>query len=87
MRSYVDSDYRPAAWLAFLITSVHAGNQAVPTMLPRLASENVVLTQVKQVRKAAKAIGKQGQAKEVGSIVQPVPAREVVVGSSSQDRH
>jgi len=79
MRSYVDSDYRPSTWLAFLLTSMPAGNQALPTMLPRMASDNVVLTQVKQVRKAAKAIGKQGQPKEVGSIVQPVPAREIVM--------
>ena len=34
--SYVDADYRPSAWLAYMLTSMPAGNDALVTMLPRL---------------------------------------------------
>jgi len=34
--SYVDADYRPSAWLAYMLTSKPAGNDALVTMLPKL---------------------------------------------------
>jgi len=34
--SYVDADYRPSAWLAYILTSKPAGNDAFVT--PRLRS-------------------------------------------------
>ena len=34
--SYVDADYRPSAWLAYILTSKPAGNDALVTMLPKL---------------------------------------------------
>jgi hypothetical protein len=49
--SYVDSDYRPSSWLAFMMTSKPAGKDGLLTMLPRV---DTVLTQNKQVRRAAR---------------------------------
>ena len=34
--SYVGADYRPSAWLAYMLTSMPSGNDALVTMLPRL---------------------------------------------------
>lgn len=45
IHSYVDSDYRPSSWLAFMMTSKPAGKDALLTMLPRVDTDNVVLTQ------------------------------------------
>jgi len=47
--SYVESDYRPSSWLAFMLTSKPAGKDALLTMLPRMDTDNVVLTQNKHV--------------------------------------
>lgn len=77
MRAYVDSDYRPTAWLAFMMTSKPAETHALPTMLPRLNSDNVVLTQIKQVRRAAKETGRAGQPKV--DDIPPPPKREVIM--------
>lgn len=48
--AYVDADYRPSAWLVYMLTRKPAGNDALITMLPRLNTDNVVLTQNKAVR-------------------------------------
>ena len=34
--SYVDADYIPSAWQAYMLTSMPVGNDALVTMLPRL---------------------------------------------------
>jgi len=76
--SYDDSDYRPSAWLTFMLTSKPAGKDALLTMLPRMDSDNVVLTQNKQVRRAARDNSRAGQAAPPQVILKP-PAREVTM--------
>lgn len=76
--SYVDADYRPTSWLAYLMTSKPAGKEALVTMLPRLNTDNVVLTQCKQVRRAAKDTARAGQPK-IDAILPPPAPREVIM--------
>lgn len=78
-RTYVDADYRPSAWLAFMLTSKPAGNDALVTMLPRLNTDNVVLTQNKAVRRAAKDTARENQAKINKEPVPKLPPREVIM--------
>lgn len=47
-----DREWRPEAWLAFLMTDVAAGKNGLITMIP--SPDNLVLTQSKEVRKHAR---------------------------------
>ena len=77
--SYVDADYRPSAWLAYMLTSKPAGNDALVTMLPRLNTDNVVLTQNKAERRAAKDTARENQAKINKDPLPKLPPREVIM--------
>ena len=77
--SYVDSDYRPSSWLAFMMTSKPAGKDGLLTMLPRVDTDNVVLTQNKQVRRAARDNARAGQAVRDIAVVPKPPPREVTM--------
>lgn len=48
------SEWRPEGWLTFLMTGLPAGEYSLPTMVPRVDPNNLVLTQNKAVRKAAR---------------------------------
>ena len=79
IHSYVDSDYRPSSWLAFMMTSKPAGKDALLTMLPRVDTDNVVLTQNKQVRRAARDNARAGQpVRDIAAVPKP-PPREVTM--------
>lgn len=56
--TFNESDWRPDAWLAFLLTGLPAAANSLPTMVPRLDPNNIVFTQAKSVRKHARATGR-----------------------------
>ena len=74
MLTYNDREWRPDAWLSFLMTGVAAGSNGLITMIPRINPDNLVLTQSKEARKHAKQASRavQGQThktKGEGSVI------------------
>lgn len=61
MLTFNETEWRPEAWLVFLMTEYPAGSNALPTMVPRVEPNNVVLTQAKAVRKHARAVAREAQ--------------------------
>jgi len=62
-----------------MLTSKPAGNDALVTMLPRLNTDNVVLTQNKAERRAAKDTAHENQAKINKDPLPKPPPREVIM--------
>jgi len=74
MLTYNDREWRPEAWLSFLMTGVAAGNNALITMIPKIDPVNLALTQSKVVRNHARQVSRavQGQThktKGKGSVI------------------
>jgi len=74
MLTYNDREWRPEAWLSFLMTGVAAGNNALITMIPKIDPDNLALTQSKVVRNHARQVSRavQGQThktKGKGSVI------------------
>ena len=44
MQTFNETEWRPEAWLSFLMTGLPAGTNALPTMVPRVDPNNLVLT-------------------------------------------
>ena len=61
MLTFNEAEWRPEAWLSFLMTGLPAGTYALPTMVPRVEENNIVLTQAKSVRKHARAVAREAQ--------------------------
>jgi len=61
MLTFNEERWRPDAWLSFLMTGLPAGTNALPTMVPRVEPNNLVLTQAKAVRKHARAVAREAQ--------------------------
>ena len=59
--AFNDSEWRPDAWLSFLMTGAAAGSNALVTMVPRLDPNSLVLTQNKAVRKHAREVSRAAQ--------------------------
>jgi len=59
MLTFNETEWRPEAWLSFLMTGLPAGTNALPTMVPRVDPDNLVLTQAKAVRKHARATARE----------------------------
>ena len=61
MLTFNETEWRPESWLVFLMTGLPAGFNSLPTMVPRVEQNNVVLTQAKAVRKHARAVAREAQ--------------------------
>ena len=60
--AFNDTEWRPDAWLSFLITGLAAGPNALVTMIPRVDPNSLVLTQNKAIRKHAREVSRVAQA-------------------------
>ena len=61
MLTFNETEWRPESWLVFLMRGLPAGFNSLPTMVPRVEQNNVVLTQAKAVRKHARAVARETQ--------------------------
>ena len=61
MLTFNETEWRPESWLVFLMGGLPAGFNALPTLVPRVEQNNVVLTQAKAVRKHARAVAMEAQ--------------------------
>lgn len=61
MLTFNEVEWRPEAWLSFLMTRLPAGINTLPTTVPRVEESNIVLTQAKAVRKHARAVAREAQ--------------------------
>ena len=61
MLDFNETEWRPEAWLSFLMTGHPAGTNTLPTMVPRVEPNNLILTQAKAVRKHARAVAREAQ--------------------------
>ena len=78
--AFNETEWRPDAWLAFLMTGLPAKSNALPTMVPRIDPNSLVLTQAKSLKKHAKAVAREAQGldhktKGAGSLVDLTDAK------------
>ena len=71
--AFNDTEWRPDAWLSFLMTGVAAGPNALVTMIPRVDPNSLVLTQKKAVQERYLESHKQLKHKPI-SLLDQVPS-------------